>query len=85
MKLPKISAIIPNWNGAKYLRRCFDSILAQTEQDWEVICVDDGSTDESAKIMMEYAKRDPRFKPIIKPENTKLSDTRNKGIAAATG
>ncbi|MDL2295702.1 glycosyltransferase family 2 protein [Lachnospiraceae bacterium OttesenSCG-928-E19] len=83
--MPKISAIIPNYNGAKYIRRCFDSILNQTEQDWEVICVDDGSTDDSAKIMMEYAARDKRFKPIIKKQNTKLSDTRNQGIASATG
>ena len=44
---PKISVIVPVYNTEKYLRRCLDSIAAQTFADWECICVDDGSTDES--------------------------------------
>lgn len=83
--MPAITAIIPNWNGEKYLRRCFDSILAQTFDDWEVITLDDGSTDNSVSIMREYAKRDKRFKVIVKDGNTGLSDGRNIGISHAKG
>ena len=82
--MPKISVIIPVYNVEKYLRRCLDSVLAQTFTDWEAICVNDGSPDNSAQILAEYAERDPRFK-IVTKENGGLSDARNAGMAVAKG
>ncbi|WP_293965270.1 glycosyltransferase, partial [uncultured Porphyromonas sp.] len=54
--MPKISVIIPIYNVEKYLRRCLDSVVAQTFTDWEAICVNDGSPDNSAQILAEYAE-----------------------------
>lgn len=54
-----ISVLIPVYNTEKYLCRCLDSILSQTIQDYEVILVDDGSTDDSGQICDEYATKDP--------------------------
>ena len=56
-----ISIIIPIYNVEKYLRECLDSILNQTFQNFEIICVDDGSTDKSLEILEEYKNRDERF------------------------
>lgn len=58
---PKITIIIPVYNTEKYLRKCLDSILAQHEQSFEVILVDDGSTDGSGIICDEFAQSDSRF------------------------
>lgn len=82
--MPAVSIIIPIYNVEKYLRRCLESILNQTFQDWEAICVNDGSPDNSAAIIEEYAKRDSRFK-IVTKENGGLSDARNAGMKVATG
>ena len=73
---PKISIIIPIYNVEKYLKRCLDSVLNQTFQDWTAICVDDGSPDNSGKIADEYAKKDKRF-IVIHKENGGVSDARN--------
>jgi glycosyltransferase involved in cell wall biosynthesis len=82
--MPAISIIIPVYNVEKYLRRCLDSVKNQTWQDWEAICVNDGSPDNSAAILAEYAARDARIR-VITQENGGLSDARNTGIKAATG
>lgn len=82
--MPAISIIIPVYNVEKYLRRCLDSVLNQTFQDWQAICVNDGSPDGSAAILAEYAARDPRFVVVTK-ENGGLSDARNAGFPHATG
>lgn len=82
--MPAISIIIPVYNVEKYLRRCLDSVLNQTFTDWEAICVNDGSPDNSAAILDEYAARDARFK-IVTKENGGLSDARNAGMKIATG
>ena len=58
--MPAISVIIPIYNVEKYLRRCLDSVLNQTFSDWQAICVNDGSPDNSAAILDEYAARDSR-------------------------
>lgn len=63
---PKISVIVPVFNVEKYLRRCIDSILAQTFTDFEVLLIDDGSTDTSGKICNEYAEKDNRVKVFHK-------------------
>ncbi len=81
---PVISVIIPVYNVEKYLSRCLDSVLNQTFSDWEAICVDDGSPDNSAKILAKYARRDSRFR-VIHKDNGGLSDARNVGVAAARG
>ena len=73
MNMPAISVIIPVYNVEKYLRRCLDSVLNQTFTDWVAICVNDGSPDNSAAILSEYAARDARFK-IVTKENGGLSD-----------
>ena len=81
---PKISIIIPMYNVEKYLRRCLDSVQNQTFSDWQAICVDDGSPDNSGKIAEEYAARDKRF-VVVHKENGGLSDARNAGMPYATG
>ena len=81
---PKISIIIPMYNVEKYLRRCLDSVQNQTFSDFQAICVDDGSPDNSGQIAEEYAARDNRF-IVVHKENGGLSDARNAGMTYATG
>ena len=68
--MSKISVIIPVYNTEKYLPVCLDSVLSQSFKDLEVICVNDGSTDHSAAILKQYAKKDKRVKVLTQ---------RNKG------
>ncbi len=82
--MPKVSVIIPVYNVEKYLGECLDSVLWQTLKDIEIICVNDGSTDGSAKMLAEYAAKDPRIR-IITQANAGLSAARNVGMDAATG
>ena len=82
--MKKISVIVPVYNVEKFLPQCLDSILAQTLTDLEIICVNDGSPDNSLKILEEYAKKDKRI-VIINQKNAGLSSARNTGIKAATG
>lgn len=84
MRTPLISVIIPVSNVEKYLHRCVDSVIAQTYQNLEIICVDDGSIDESGRICDQYAVRDARIK-VIHQENQGLSAARNRGLDAAEG
>lgn len=79
-----ISVIIPVYNAARYLRRCLDSLVGQTYRELEIICVNDGSTDESESILTEYAGCDSRVK-VIHQENSGVSVARNNGLAAARG
>jgi glycosyltransferase involved in cell wall biosynthesis len=72
------------YNVEKYLRRCLDSVKNQTFTDWQAICVDDGSPDNSGKIAEEYADKDKRFVVVYK-ENGGLSDARNAGFPYAKG
>lgn len=81
---PKISIIIPMYNVEKYLRRCLDSVLNQTFQNWQAICVDDGSPDNSGIIADEYAARDKRF-VVIHKKNGGVSSARNIGLKHARG
>lgn len=79
-----ISIIIPVYNVAPYLRRCLDSILAQTLKDFEVIAVNDGSDDDSLAILKEYQAKDERIK-VFCQENKGLSAARNTGLREANG
>ena len=80
----KASVIIPNLNGAGWLRDSIESIWAQTEQDFELIVIDNGSTDESLEIAHSYCGN-PRYHLIENSENTGFSHAVNQGIAMAKG
>lgn len=80
----KISVIIPVYNTEKYLRECLDSVLAQTFTDFEVLVINDGSTDSSGKICDEYAQKDARVK-VFHKENGGVSSARNLGLDNAKG
>ena len=82
---PKVSIIIPVYNTPQnLLRDCLESAKNQTLKDIEIICVDDGSTDGSGKILDEYAKSDPRF-VVIHQENGGVSVARNNAMNSAKG
>ncbi len=80
----KVSIIIPVYNTAKYLEQCLNSVVSQTLKDIEIICVDDGSTDNSSTILNTYAENDNRIK-IITQLNKGQSAARNRGIIEASG
>lgn len=79
-----ISVIIPVYNSAKYLRQCINSILAQTFQDFELLLLDDGSTDASLEICKDYEKKDIRIRVFSHP-NMGVSKTREVGLRNASG
>ena len=81
----KVSVIIPVYNTAPYLERCLDSAINQTLKDIEIICVNDGSTDNSLKILQKYAKKDKRIKVVDLKTNRGVSNARNIGISIAQG
>lgn len=82
--MPKVSVIIPVFNTEKYLEKCLDSLICQSLEDIEIICVNDGSTDNSQVILEKYAQLDKRIK-VLKQENKKQGAARNKGMEIATG
>ncbi|MCM3650430.1 glycosyltransferase [Metabacillus litoralis] len=81
---PKISIIVPIYNVENYLSRCLDSLLTQDYEDFEVIAINDGSTDNSLTILQEYAEKDHRI-CIIDKENNGVSSARNDGLSQAKG
>lgn len=83
-KSPLISIIVPSFNEEKNISRCLDSILNQTFRDFEVICVDDNSTDSTFEIIKEYSVKDNRIKAYKNPEKG-VSSARNFGISKAEG
>ena len=78
------SIIIPVYKVEKFLRECLDSVIGQTFQEWEAVCINDGSTDGSATVLEEYAAKDRRFRVINQP-NGGLSAARNAGMKAVKG
>lgn len=82
--MPSVSIIIPVYNAEKTVDRCINSILNQTYKDFELLLLNDGSTDASGMICDSYAKKDTRIR-VIHKENSGVSDTRNQGIAMAKG
>lgn len=82
--MPKISVVVPVYNVEKYLKECIESILTQTLDDLEVICVNDGSTDNSLEILNDFAKQDKRV-IVINKANSGYGNTMNMGLNAATG
>lgn len=82
---PRISVIVPVYNAEKYLKKCLDSICNQTLKDIEIICVDDGSKDNSFGILQEYTCNDSRIKVLGDGKNHGVSLARNAGIKKAHG
>lgn len=81
---PMVSIIVPVYNVEQYLSQCLDSLVNQTYQNIEIICVDDGSTDASSVILAEYALKNSRVR-VIRQENSGLSAARNVGFSFAMG
>ena len=84
MSSPKVSIIMPIYNASKFLRQSLESLINQTLEDIEIICVNDGSTDDSLSIMNEYALSDKRIK-VIDKSNGGYGHSVNKGIQCSTG
>ena len=82
---PEVSIILPTYNGRKYIRESIDSILRQTFTDWELILVNDCSTDGTAEILEEYAMKDNRISVVHNKVNRKLPESLNTGFAGARG
>ena len=80
----KVSVVIPVYNTAEYLPQCLESVMNQTLREIEIICVNDGSTDDSPHILAEYALKDERIR-IIHKENGGLVAARKTGVLAAAG
>lgn len=83
--MPKISIVLPTYNGAKFIGESIESVISQTEGDWELIIVDDASSDDTLRICKEFASRDARIRIISNQQNKKLPVSLNIGFAAAAG
>lgn len=84
-KAPKVSIVLPVWNGERYLSYALDSILAQTFTDFECLIVNDCSSDSSPYIAESYAARDKRFHVLHNEKNLRLPASLNRGFSAASG
>lgn len=82
---PRVSIVLPVYNGAEHLRESIGSVLAQTFGDWELIIVDDASTDDSLAVALEAAARDARIRVISNERNLRLPASLNEGFAEARG
>lgn len=82
---PLVSIVLPVYNGEKYLASAIESILAQSYRNWELILVNDCSTDRSLEIMENYAGKDARIRVVQNAENLKLPRSLNAGFAEAKG
>jgi glycosyltransferase involved in cell wall biosynthesis len=82
---PLISIIVPVYNVEKYLAKCLDSVLAQTYQNIEVICIEDCSTDGTKRILNRYSRKHQNIQVIYNTQNTGLGESRNIGIRACRG
>lgn len=83
--MPKISVVLPTYNGSKYLAESIKSIINQTFTDWELIIINDCSTDNTLEIANSFAEKDSRIKVFTNPENLKLPNSLNEGFKRATG
>lgn len=83
--MPKISVIMPVYNTGIYLHKCFNSILSQKMQDFEIIVINDGSTDNSEEVIQQYINKYPEKIKYYKKENGGISSARNYGVKKATG
>ena len=82
--MPLVSIIIPCYNVAPFMKKCLDTVCAQTLRDIQIICINDGSGDGTLDILREYEAADERFVVIDQP-NAGVAAARNAGLAAASG
>lgn len=82
--MPKISVIVPCYNVGNYIRQCMDSIVNQTLKEIEIICINDGSTDETLSVLREFEAKDKRVTIIDKP-NSGYGHSMNTGLKCARG
>lgn len=82
---PKVSVIIPVYNVEKYLRQCLDSVVCQTLREIEIICVDDGSTDNSGEFLREYSRNDERVRTAFFEKSRSAMEARREGVRLARG
>ncbi len=80
-----ISIVMPIFNGCRFLSRSIGSVLSQSFAEWELLAVDDGSTDASYELLCRYAAADPRIRPFRLPTNRGPSAARNEGLRHARG
>ena len=85
MSTPLISIITPNYNCSSFIAETIESVLAQTYTNWEMIIVDDCSSDDSYEIALEYAKRDSRIKVLKNAKNSGAAFSRNSALDIAKG
>ena len=85
MTLPLVSIVLPTYNGARYLAESIESCMAQTHTNWELIIVDDASTDETPEIIARYCEMDDRIKVMRQKTNRRLPASLNTGFSAAQG
>lgn len=83
--MTKVTVLVAVYNAARWLRPCLDSLRRQTLAEWQAVCVDDASTDESLTILQEYAQADDRFEVIQLAENSGQAHARNCGLQRARG
>src|SRR5688572_22693957 len=81
---PQVSVVMPVRNGARWLGEAVASVIAQSHSDWELIAVDDGSTDDTPGILSEYAKRDDRIR-VVRQEPLGLVSALNRGLSEVRG
>ena len=81
----RLSIVVPVYNVEKYLRQCLDSVIVPGTDEYEIVCVNDGSTDGSAKILEEYSEKHPELVRVITTVNGGLGAASNNGIKAAKG
>ena len=80
-----LSVIVPVYNAEKFLARCLDSLLEQGVEDYEIVCVNDGSTDGSGEILQRYKRKNPTVIKVLEQENRGLPAARNEGMRIARG
>lgn len=85
MPTPTLSVLLPNYNHAEYLPKCLDEILSQSFADFELIIIDDASTDDSVAVLKSYARRDPRIRLYQNDKNAGVVATLNRCLAKARG
>lgn len=83
--MAKVSVLIAVYNASQFLARCLDSLIGQTMSDWQAICIDDCSTDDSLEVLQRYAERDTRFQVLHLAENHGQAYARNQGLKEANG
>ena len=84
-KTPLVSVIMPAYNAERFIEEAINSVISQTLTDWELLVIDDCSTDNTRQIAAEFAKKDSRIQLLVNEENMKVAKTRNKGVLVCRG